>query len=176
MFSLRGTNVLASLKPWDGDVEPIGQLEEVWVQVKGIPPKWADWWTIKDVASSIGLLTEVDWTVLFSSFFSTARIKIKCKNPSRVPKETVFELGGACYIISFMTEGVLQIEDPVDKDDGKGDPKEEDGDPKDGDDDPKGDEDPEEDDLLDDDLSDLDKQNEDTRQKDKDKERISVCW
>lgn len=153
LFYLRGTDVLASLKPWTGDVEPIGQLEEVWVQVKGIPPKWADWWTIKDVVSSLGLLTEVDWAVMFSSFFSNVRIKIKCKNPTRVPKERVYELGGYCYLISFLTEGVEQIGEPTDNDDGKGDDDDAKGDdkgPKESEDEPKSDEDPEEDDLLDD--------------------------
>jgi hypothetical protein len=31
LFYLKGTNVLASLKAWNEDVEPIGHLEEVWV-------------------------------------------------------------------------------------------------------------------------------------------------
>jgi len=69
LFELEGTNVVASLKPWNGDVEPISRLKEVWVQVKGIPPKWVDWWTIKDIALSLGLLLEVDWTELFKVFF-----------------------------------------------------------------------------------------------------------
>lgn len=98
------------------------------------------------------MLTEVDWIVLFSSFFSNARIKIMCKNPAKVPKERVFELGGTCYQISFLTEGVTQIDDPVEDgkgDDGKGD----DGSPKEDDGAPIEDGDLEDDDLLDDELS-----------------------
>jgi hypothetical protein len=101
------------------------------------------------------LLTEVDWAALFSSFFSNVRVKIKCKNPTRVPKERVYELGGYCYLISFLTEGVEQIGDPTDNDDGKGDgdgTKGDDKGPKDREDEPKSDDDPEEDDLLDDEL------------------------
>lgn len=30
--------VMVSLKAWDGEIEPIGELQEVWIQVKGIPP------------------------------------------------------------------------------------------------------------------------------------------
>lgn len=65
---------------------------------------------------------EVDWTVLFSSFFATVRIKIKCKNPAKVPMERVYEMGD-CYLISFKTKGVEQLADPTNKDDdgGKGD-------------------------------------------------------
>lgn len=121
LFYLEGTNVLASRKPWNGDVEPIGRLEEVWVQIKGIPPKWTDWWTIKDVASSLGLLAEVDWTTLFSTFFSTARVKIKCKDPVKIPKERVYEMGCSCFLVTFTAEGVEQIDDLSGDNDGKGD-------------------------------------------------------
>lgn len=109
LFYLNKTGVKASLKAWNGDIEPISVLTEVWVQIRGIPPKSVDWWTIKDIASSIGMLEEVDWPTLFTSLFSVARIKIKCKNPSRIPQERVYELGGGCYLISFTAEGVSQI-------------------------------------------------------------------
>lgn len=42
LFYLNGSSVVASLKPWNGDVEPISHPEEVWVQVKGVPAKWTD--------------------------------------------------------------------------------------------------------------------------------------
>lgn len=45
---------------WDGDVEPIGSLVDVWVQISGIPPKWFDWDIMREVASSLGLMVEVD--------------------------------------------------------------------------------------------------------------------
>jgi hypothetical protein len=31
--------VMASLKAWDGEIQPIGRLKEAWVQVRGIPPQ-----------------------------------------------------------------------------------------------------------------------------------------
>lgn len=58
-----------------------------------------------------------------------ARIRIKCKNPSRIPFERVYELGGGCYLISFTAEGVEQISNKPDGEDGDGgneDPKEDD--------------------------------------------------
>lgn len=84
----------------------MGELEKVWVQIRGILPKWVDWWSIKDVASSMGMLMEVDWLVLFSSFFSVARVRIRCKNPKKIPKQRVYKMDGGCYRISFKTEGV----------------------------------------------------------------------
>lgn len=159
LFHLRGTRILASLEPWNGDVEPMGHLEDVWVQIKGIPPKWADWWTIKDVASSLGMLVEVDWSALFTSFFSNVRVRIKCKNPSRVPRERVYKIGGACYPISFLMEGVEQLGAAPNDEDGNGGgevPKGDDDGPGGNEDNTKGDEDEtkedeglEEDDLLD---------------------------
>lgn len=51
---------MASLSVWNGEIEPIGSLTEVWVQTTGIPPKWVDWHTLREVTSSIGLMVEVD--------------------------------------------------------------------------------------------------------------------
>lgn len=121
---------------------------------QGYPSKWANWWTIKDIASRLGILSEVDWPTLFSSFFANVRIKIKCKDPVKVPRERVYELGGSCYLITFLIEGVEQIADPAGKDHGKGDY---DHDPED----PDPEEDLEEEDLLDD----VSKDSEKTREK-----------
>lgn len=37
---LNNGSMMASLKIWNGNIVPIGKLEEVWIQVTGIPPKW----------------------------------------------------------------------------------------------------------------------------------------
>lgn len=66
---------MASLRVWDGDIEPVGSLTETWVQIRGIPPKWSDWTTIREIATSLGKLVEVDWQSLFSSFFSMVRVR-----------------------------------------------------------------------------------------------------
>jgi hypothetical protein len=52
-FYLNKGDVMASLKVWDGEIEPVGKLTEAWVQVTGVPPKWGDWQTIKEIASSL---------------------------------------------------------------------------------------------------------------------------
>jgi hypothetical protein len=38
-FPLNKEGVMASLKAWDGETQPIGKLKEVWVQVRGIPSR-----------------------------------------------------------------------------------------------------------------------------------------
>lgn len=52
-FYLRNDTVMAPLRIWNGDIEPVGTLTETWVQIRGIPPKWCDWTTIREIASSL---------------------------------------------------------------------------------------------------------------------------
>ena len=51
---------MASLMVWNGDMEPISKLTKVWVQIRGIPPKWCDWVTVKQISSYMDMLVEVD--------------------------------------------------------------------------------------------------------------------
>jgi hypothetical protein len=46
VFDLNRSGVAGSLSVWNGEVEPIGNLIDVWVQIQGIPPKWVDWKTL----------------------------------------------------------------------------------------------------------------------------------
>jgi hypothetical protein len=116
-FYLNKGAVMASLKVWDGEIEPVGQLIEAWVQVSGIPPKWSDWQTIREIASSLGRLMEVDWQVFFSSFFSVIRIKVNCKDPTKIPMQRVIEMNNQLFLITYKVEGFEQEqEDPEGKD------------------------------------------------------------
>lgn len=60
-FYLEEGTVMVSLKEWNGNIDPIDSLSEVWVQVRGIPPKWCDWGTLRQVASMIEKMVDVDW-------------------------------------------------------------------------------------------------------------------
>jgi hypothetical protein len=91
-FPMNKEGVMASLKAWDGKIQPVGRLKEAWVQIRGIPPRWSDWGVFQQVASSLGKLIDVDWYSLFSNQFAMVRMKIKCKNPSRIPMERVLEI------------------------------------------------------------------------------------
>jgi hypothetical protein len=103
-FKLKKEGVLVSLKAWAGDIEPYESLEEVWVQVTGVPPKWSTWRCFRQLASSLGKMLEINWTSLFSSFFSMVRIKITCKDRTRIPKKRLFEMNNNLYVIHFKVE------------------------------------------------------------------------
>jgi hypothetical protein len=38
-FKMQKDKVLVSLKAWNGNIEPYDALEDVWVQIRGVPPK-----------------------------------------------------------------------------------------------------------------------------------------
>jgi hypothetical protein len=120
-FYLKGDEVMASLRVWDGYMEPVGRLTETWVQIRGVPPKWSDWITIKEIASSLGRLSEIDWQTLFSGFFRVVRVKVNCKDPKMIPEKRVVEMDDNLFMLYFTVEGLLEQESSSPKGDEKGD-------------------------------------------------------
>ena len=127
-FYLKSNTVMASLKVWNGDIEPVGQLIETWIQIRGVPPKWSDWTTIKEIASSLGKILEVDWHTLFSTFFTVIRVKINCKDPNKIPEKRIMEMDDKLYMINFKVEDLDKLKEKI-----YGPDEDPDGDPKDGD-------------------------------------------
>jgi hypothetical protein len=122
---LKKEGVLVSLKAWSGDIEPYNSLDMVWVQIKGVHPKWSSWKCFRHITSSLGKMVEIDSNTLFSSFFSMVRVRIACKDPIRIPRKRLFEMDNNFYVIHFKVEGDAELgkEDGNDDgdDDGNGD-------------------------------------------------------
>jgi hypothetical protein len=58
----------------------------------------------REIASFLGKLLEVDWNSLFGSFFSMVRVKIACKDATKIPNKRLFEMKNILYVIQFKVE------------------------------------------------------------------------
>lgn len=103
-FNLRKAGVQVEVLEWIGDMEPYGELQEVWVQMKGIPPRWCHWRVFAQIASGFGLLIAMDWPTLFKSFYETVRIKVACKDYKKIPEHRLFEMNKKLHVVSFFVE------------------------------------------------------------------------
>lgn len=141
-FNLRKEGVRVEVLEWLGDMKSFGELQEVWVQMNGIPPRWCHWRVFAQIASSFGLLVEVDWSTLFKTFYETIRVKVAIQDYTKIPIERLFEMNRKLHVVEFTIE-VEQDKGTGPKDNGGND------DGGDGGDDGKGGMDEEADDLYD---------------------------
>jgi hypothetical protein len=59
-FNLRKNGVQVEVMEWVEDLDHFSELKEVWIILKGIPPKLCDCKVFAQMASSFGLLLDVD--------------------------------------------------------------------------------------------------------------------
>lgn len=57
-----------------------------------------------------GILTDVDWNEMFKSFFTQVRIKIACRNPTKIPFERLIEMRKKILLLGFTVEGFEQVD------------------------------------------------------------------
>jgi len=105
-FNLRKEGVQVEVLEWLGDLEPFAALKEVWVQILGIPPRWCHWKVFAQIVSSFGLMVDVDWTNIFKTFYEVVRVKVMCRDLSKIPKDRLFEMNKELYVVSFEVEGL----------------------------------------------------------------------
>jgi hypothetical protein len=84
-FNLLDDGVTVKIIAWDMEIAAIAELTDIWVTATGIPPKWYAWKTFAQVASVIVILMDVDWVVLFKSFYASVKMKVSVQYISKVP-------------------------------------------------------------------------------------------
>ena len=67
-------------------------MSRIWLYIEGIPPKWCTWKVFAEIAYLFGVLTDVDWNEMFRTFFENVRIKIACRDPTKIPFERLIEM------------------------------------------------------------------------------------
>ncbi|OEL36880.1 hypothetical protein BAE44_0002101 [Dichanthelium oligosanthes] len=71
---------------------------------------------------------EIDWQTFYSRFFSKIRIKINCKDPSKIPRQRVVEMDNQLYLLEFTVESFYQVQDQLADNDKKDKSDEDEGD------------------------------------------------
>ena len=115
-INLKKKGVSISFANWGGELPPFGEMHEVWVKMDGLPPKWWTWKVIARMASSLGVLVNIDWHEVFRSFYKTLRVEISVRDLSKISRDSLFEMEQRFYLIKFDVELESLGEDPPEDD------------------------------------------------------------
>jgi hypothetical protein len=103
-FGLPKEGVTVNVMVWEGDIDYMADLEKIWVQFKGLQPQWCEWKVLYQFASALGFLVDVDWHGMFQTFYEVVRLKILCRDHTKIPESRNFNVCGKLYQISFVVE------------------------------------------------------------------------
>lgn len=121
-INLKKKKVTISFENWHGELPTEAPLIETWVTVEGLPPKWYNWGVIAQVASMLGVLVNVDWHMIFRSFYEQVRIQVAVRDPTKIPPDRMVEINHEMFLLKFTVErdspSVSGSDDPSDHDNG----------------------------------------------------------
>jgi hypothetical protein len=103
-FGLSREGVTINVCKWEDDPEPMEFLQEVWMQIRGLLPPWCEWNVIDQAVSVCGLLKEIEWQSVFRNCAEVVRVKIVCREPSKVPAGRLFNFQGKLFQLQFTVE------------------------------------------------------------------------
>ncbi|KAM0909710.1 hypothetical protein ACQ4PT_014648 [Festuca glaucescens] len=102
-FGFPKEGVFVKVHVWSGVMDYYADLEEVWLQIRGLNQEWCKWPTLMQFVSAFGIMVD-----------EIVRVKIKCRDHNRIPASRIFEVQGVLFQIRFAVEGpasVVNLED-----------------------------------------------------------------
>jgi hypothetical protein len=103
-FGMSRNGLTVKAVQWSYDPKPVESLVEVWLQIRGMLPPWCELDIIDQVVSVCGLLREVDWTSVFKNCAEVVRIRVLCRDSTKIPYGRLFNFHGSLFQLQFTTE------------------------------------------------------------------------
>jgi hypothetical protein len=87
------------------------------VNIEGIPYQWLTWKVMARVASALGVMVNVDWPVIFKSFYRKIRLLIAVRDIEKIPPNKLFEMEQCFFLVTFDVEKPAVDGITIDEDD-----------------------------------------------------------
>ncbi|KAK1646729.1 hypothetical protein QYE76_064534 [Lolium multiflorum] len=113
-FGLKKKGIWVKVEAWNDDPEPVEVLKEAWIKVTGLQTKWCEWTSLDQAVSVCGLLLEVDWLSVFRNNAQEVRVKVHCRDPSKLPRGRLFGYHGNLFHLGFTLESVIPMNEEND--------------------------------------------------------------
>jgi hypothetical protein len=108
-FGLPKENVFVKVHVWSGVMDYYADLEEVWLQIRGLNQEWCKWPILMQFVTAFAIMVDVDWHGMFKTFYEVVRVKIKCRDHSKIPSSRIFEVQGVLFQMRFAVEGPTSV-------------------------------------------------------------------